>query len=288
MKLLVVGPTGQLGSDLLAAATGTDDLTATPLDRSRLDLAAPDTMAAALGDEDFDVLVNCAGYTGVDAAESNAELAFTVNAYAVEALASICRARGARLVHVSTDYVFDGESETPYAEDDPAGPLNVYGASKLTGEALARRAHPEGTLVVRTSSLFGLAAARRGGGNFVETMLRLGREGSPIRVVDDIVMAPTSSVDLAGAILGLVRGGAGPGVYHYTNSGQASWHEFAAAILAGAGINAEVTAVPAAEYPAAARRPRRSVLDTRRAADLLGPAPHWRDALDRYLSDRQR
>lgn len=234
------------------------------------------------------MLVNCAAYTRVDDAESHAGTAFAVNAYAVEALAAACHDLGRPLVHVSTDYVFDGEADRPYPVDAKPGPLNVYGASKLVGEVLAHRAHPEGTLIVRTSSLFGLAGARPGGGgNFVETMLRVGRERGRLRVVRDHRMTPTSSADLAGAILGLLAEEASAATYHYANAGETSWHEFARAILEEAGVEAEVEAVPGREYRTPARRPRYSVLDTRTVTDRLGPAPEWRDALERYMEARR-
>lgn len=287
MKLLVTGPTGQLGRDVLRAAAHAPGLSTVALPRSRLDLAEPQNIATALDDQSFDVLINCAAYTAVDGAENEPQTAFAINAYSVEALARVCEARGARLVHVSTDYVFDGESDAPYGEEDAAGPLNVYGSSKLAGEALARRACPSGCTIVRTSSLFGVGGLRDGGGNFVETMIRLGREREVLRVVDDVRMAPTYSRDLAGAILGLVLAEAPADMYHWTNGGEASWHAFAVAIMEGAGISVQVDAIPSSGYPAPARRPRHSVLDTGRAESIVGPAPHWRDALRRYLAERR-
>lgn len=287
MKLLVTGPTGQLGRDVLRAAAQTPGLSTEALPRSRLDMTDPQNIAAVLDDYNFDVLINCAAYTAVDGAENEPEEAFAINAHSVEALARVCEARGARLVHPSTDYVFDGESDEPYREEDAVGPLNVYGASKLAGEALARRACPSGCTIVRTSSLFGIGGLRDGGGNFVETMVRLGREREVLRVVDDVRMAPTYSQDLAGAILGLVLAGAPADVYHWTNGGETSWHGFAVAIMEEAGISVQVDAIPSSEHAAPARRPRHSVLDTGRAESILGPAPHWRDALRRYLAERR-
>jgi len=287
VRILITGPTGQLGRDVAGAVTDAPDLTALVLDRSRLDLARPEQIRDALDGEEFDVLINCAAYTAVDAAEKNANTAFTVNAYAVEALAHTCEARSARLIHVSTDYVFDGESGEPYGEEDAVGPLNVYGASKLTGEVLARRACPSGCTIVRTSSVFGAGGLRDGGGNFVETMIRLGRERDVVQVVDDVRMAPTYSRDLATAILDLVVAEADAGMYHWTNAGEASWHEFAVAIMEEMGIAVQVDAIPSSGYPAPARRPRLSVLATGRVRSITGAAPHWRDALRRYLTERR-
>lgn len=287
VRLLVLGCRGQVGHDVLAAATTADHVDARGLDRTRLDLRDVDSIGERLSDIPFDVLMNCAAYTQVDAAESDAATAFMVNAYAVEALAACCARRGARLIHVSTDYVFSGETDRPYHPDDSPAPLNVYGASKLVGEALARRACPEGTVVVRTSSVFGVAGARRaGGGNFVETMLRLGEERGRLRVVADNVMAPTFSADLARGLLDLVRIEPEPGIYHLTNEGQTSWHGLAAAAVDMAGVAAEMTPIAAADYPSPARRPRFSVLDTRRATEITGRMPAWQDALRRYLASR--
>ena len=210
--------------------------------------------------------------------------AFTVNGRAVGALARVCRERAARLVHVSSDYVFDGALHRPYREDDPPAPINVYGASKLLGESLARREHPEGALVVRTASLYGWASPGRGSGNFVATMLRLAREGRPIRVVDDVVMSPTRAGDLAGWVLDLLEAGAPAGIYHAVNGGEASWWELAVAALEASGLDAAVEGVPASSYGMEAPRPRYSVLDTSRAAEYTSLRP-WREALAEHLSE---
>jgi dTDP-4-dehydrorhamnose reductase len=287
VKVLVLGRSGQLGRDVLAAAAGARYLEVSGLGRTELDLRDLHSIAARLADLRFDVLINCAAYTQVDAAESDPTAAFTVNAYAVEALAAGCARVGARFIHVSTDYVFSGEMDRPYRPDDAPAPLNVYGASKLVGEALARRAHPEGTVIVRTSSVFGVAGGRPGsGGNFVETMIRLGRERGRLNVVADNTMAPTYSADLARGLLELGRAPAGPGVHHLTNEGRNSWHGLAVATLEMAGIPAEVTPIPAADYPTPARRPTFSVLDTESTTVLTGLMPAWEDGLRRYLVAR--
>jgi dTDP-4-dehydrorhamnose reductase len=290
VRLLVLGPGGQLGHDVAAAARSTGaDVVA--LGRDRLDLAAGAAGAeAALDAQEFDALINCAAYTRVDDAESDPAAAFAVNAAGPGWLAGFCARRGARLVQVSTDYVFDGGSRRPYREDDPPAPLNVYGASKLTGEALVRAGHPEGALVVRTASLFGVAGVERAragaGGNFVETMIRVGTERGRLRVLEDVVMSPTAAADVARGILDLLRTGAPAGTYHLVNTGGASWYEFARAILAGAGVAAEVTPVPAEEYPTPARRPAYSVLDPGRAAAAGCRIRPWQEALAEYLAAR--
>ena len=281
MKLLVLGETGQLGCEIVRQAASARFEPAT-LDRSDLDLTRLDVIEPVLSDLQFEVLINCAAYTAVDAAESDAQAAFVVNAFAVERIARACSRKGARLVQVSTDYVFDGMLDRPYREDDPPGPINVYGASKLTGERLALLEHLEGTLVVRTSSVFGV-----GGKNFVETMLRLAGERPRLRVVGDIAMAPTYAADLASGILSLVEADPEPGHYHLTGEGETTWYEFARAVLSQAGLKAAVDCVPAAEYRTAARRPANSVLDTGRARALVPPLPAWQDALSRYLAVRE-
>lgn len=285
MRYLVLGPDGQLGRDFARVAADAG-AAVEALDRRALDLADPDAIEDALAGREFDVLVNGAAYTDVDGAETDCGPAFAVNARAPERLAAACRERGARLLQPGTDYVFDGAADAPYRPTDAPGPLNVYGASKLVGERLALRAWPDGVWVVRTSSVFGLAGALRGGGNFVETVLRRAGAGEGLRVVDDVVMAPTYARDLAEGLLRLAESDAPPGVYHLTNRGRASWHELAATVVAVAGLDAAVEAVSSAEYPRPARRPAFSVLDTTAAEAVVGAMPGWRDGVERYLAER--
>lgn len=291
MRIAVTGPGGQLGHDMLRAAQEAGHQVVA-LSRAELDLARPDDMERAFADLEFDVLVHCAAYTRVDDAEADPATAFQLNARAPALLAEICARRGARMVQVSTDYVFDGRAHRPYGEDDPPAPLNVYGASKLMGEGLVGMAHPDGAIVVRTASLFGVAGARRAreatGGNFVETVLRRASAGEPLRVVDDIVMSPTHTLDLARGIVTLLETGAAPGVYHVVNGGQASWYDLARAVVEAAGLTAEVEAVPASEYPTAARRPSFSVLGTEKAGGAGVEMRGWQEALGEYLSARRR
>lgn len=287
MNVLVLGSRGQVGSDVLEAGEASRILEVKGLDRSTLDLEEVDAIHDRLEAFHFDVLVNCAAYTQVDAAERETTRAFEVNAHAVDTLAGVCAERGALFVHLSTDYVFDGQSHRPYRPGDPPAPLNVYGASKLVGEALARRVLPDRTVIIRTSSVFGIAGTRQGGGgNFVETMLRLARERPTLRVVADNQMAPTFSWDLAHALVRLLEGSLLPGTYHLTNSGSASPYDLAVATLELIGADTKVEPIPASEYPSPARRPAFSVLDTSQATALCGSLPHWRDALGRYLKHR--
>lgn len=286
LSILILGAKGQLGHELVRAAVSAGFNT-TPWTHDYLDLRSISVVEHRLRELDFDVAVNCAAYTGVDAAESEPAVAFAINAYAVEAVARMCRTLRRPLVHLSTDYVFDGERDRPYRPEDPPAPINVYGASKLAGEALARRAHPKGAIVVRTSSLFGMGGAgSRRAGNFVEKMLRLGAERGRLQVVSDAVMSPTYAPDLARGIVALLRSDPPPGIYHMTNEGTASWWEFAREIFDQAGMSVQLDAIASVAYPGLARRPRYTVLDTGTTTERISQLPAWRNALERYLAER--
>jgi dTDP-4-dehydrorhamnose reductase len=246
--------------------------------RAELDVTDERAVAALVARVRPDVIFNATAYNRVDAAESEPERAFAVNALAPRALALAARDAGALLVHVSTDYVFDGALTRPYLEDDLAQPLSVYGASKLAGERHVLAPGAE-ALVVRTSGVLGRRGSAQKGGSFVDRVLAQARAGKPLRVVADQVFAPTSATELAGALVELVRLGA-RGLYHVTNQGSCSWHELASAALAAAGLERPVAAIAAAELGLPARRPAYSVLDTSRVRALgLPPLRPWRDAL---------
>ena len=283
MKVIVLGPNGQLGSDIFAAnARNGGGIDIEGVGRDALDVTDLDRIEGVLGPMSFDALVNCTSYHKTDEVEKNASLAFTINAHAVQRMATVCAGKGARFVHISTDYVFSGDATKPYVEEDRPGPLNVYGASKLMGEGLARNAHDD-TLVLRVASLFGVAGASGKGGNFVETMIRVGKEKGELRVVDDITMSPTATEDVARALLKMLQAEAPPGIYHAVNSEPATWYRFAVEIVKGAGVRAEVTPVTSEEFPTVAARPHYSVLDNRKVGGILEGMPSWRDALQRYL-----
>jgi dTDP-4-dehydrorhamnose reductase len=252
LRILLTGATGQVGWELRRTLAPLGEVRA--LDRFGLDLADVPTLVASVRALQPDVIVNSAAYTAVDKAESERDLAFAVNATAPRVLAEEARRIGAYLVHYSTDYVFDGEKSAPYAEDDPTGPINVYGESKLAGE-VAIRASGCRHLILRTSWVYGPR-----GKNFYLTMLRLARERPELRVVDDQVGAPTSSLAIARATADLIGKGA-QGLYHMTAAGETSWCGFARAILARAGLATPVVAIATSEYPTPARRPRNSRLD---------------------------
>jgi dTDP-4-dehydrorhamnose reductase len=275
VRALVVGSAGQLGRELVALL-GSE--VAWAGDRAELDVTDPAAVEALVERVRPDVVWNATAWNRVDAAESEADAAFAVNARGPAHLARAAREASALLVHYSTDYVFDGASSRPYREDDPPHPLSVYGASKLEGERLVAQeggAH----LVVRTSGVLGRGGSEQKGGSFVERIVAQARAGRPLRVVADQVFAPTSAVDLAAASVALVRAGA-RGLVHVTNAGSCSWHALALAALAAAGIDAPVEPISLADLKLPARRPAYSVLDTARARSLgLPPLRSWREAL---------
>ena len=288
MRVVLLGPDGQLGHDIREAHDEAGvPFELLPLGRDRLDVTAPD-LEEQLGKLRFDVLVNCTGFHRTDEAEDNAGLAFAVNAIAVQRMARACARRGARFIHISTDYVFGGDVDRgePLLEEDPVCPVNVYGASKALGETLARLAC-EDLLVLRVASLFGVAGSSAKGGNFVETMLRLASERRQLKVVADQVMSPTATRDVAGVLIRILRDGCAEGTYHLVNDGAASWYEFACEIVGRGGGPAEVVPCTSSEFPARAMRPQYSVLDNRRVTGLFGCLPAWQEALAAYLRARQ-
>jgi dTDP-4-dehydrorhamnose reductase len=285
MRILLMGASGQLGSDFLRRAASDDGVDLHALRRADLDIVSLDRIAAKLQDFDFDVLVNATGYHNTDEVESNAQMATTINAHAPLCLAEVCAAKRARLFHISTDYVFGGQAErSPLKEATPPAPLNVYGATKLMGEALTLSSGAD-VVVARVSSLFGVAGASGKGGNFVETMLRLAKNRGALSVVDDQIMAPTATADAAEALWRLIFTRAPAGIYHVAGSGQASWFDFAKEIVTRSGLgHTLVEPVPTARMPTPARRPPYSVLANEKLTQTVGwTMPDWRDALDRYL-----
>lgn len=283
MRLLVLGGWGQLGTDLHAAAVEAGHEVVRPRS-AEVDVTRPDQVRAVAGTVRPDVVVNAAAFHRVDVCEAQPERALAVNAAGALHVARVAHEQGARCVFVSTDYVFGGDDPDGYDEDAPPAPVNVYGASKMTGERLVSQGCPD-SLVVRASGLFGHAGSSGKGGNFVETMLAKGAAGEHLAVVDDVVFCPTSTEDLADRILLLLDGGAPPGVYHAANAGATSWFGFAREIFREAGIGADVE--PTSSDDIVVRRPRCSVLlDTRTRALGLPPMRPWQEALARYLAHR--
>lgn len=274
MKVLITGAGGQLGRALQESAPAHADVVA--LDRQSLDIADEAAIVELFDETEPDLVINAAAYTAVDRAETDQVEAHRINAEGPGALAAAAVAQRARFIHVSTDFVFDGASGAPYRPDHPTAPLGVYGATKLAGERAVQAAHPQ-ALIVRTAWVYGVT-----GNNFVRTMLRLMADRDEVRVVADQIGTPTFATGLAQALWALDAAGA-TGIHHWTDSGAASWYDFALAIqeeaLAIGLLTRRVPVLPIAtsDYPTPARRPSYSVLDKSSAIALVGaPAPHWR------------
>jgi len=284
MKTILLGPDGQLGSDVQAANLRSGQpLSLVPVGRSRVDLGDIAAASAFLLGQDFQCLINCSSYHKTDEVERNAQLAFTINAHLVQEIAQVCQRKSARLIHISTDYVFGGQSKrTPFSEADCKAPINVYGASKSMGEDLALQTGAN-VWILRVASLFGIAGASGKGGNFVETMVRVGKEKGQLRVVSDQAMSPTATKDVADVIIDMIKRDVAPGVWHVVNSGTATWYEFAKRIIERSGIAASITPITTAEFPMAARRPSYSVLDNAKVCKEVGLMRSWQEALDEYL-----
>lgn len=283
--LLIFGGGGQVAAALPGASPPGWDVRA--LGRDAADITRPAEVAAALDAARPAAVVNAAAYTAVDRAESEPERAVAANRDGARIVAEACAERGLRLIHLSTDYVFDGRKAGPYREDDPVAPLGAYGRSKAEGEAAVRAAGGR-HVILRTSWVYGPV-----GQNFVRTMLRLGRERPELRVVDDQSGSPTSTADLADAILVIARRlaegeGAGTGTFHFCGGGVTTWYRFAQAIFDEAARRGypppRLTPIATADYPTAARRPANSALDCSRIARVYGIRPRpWREALGRCI-----
>lgn len=287
MRMLVTGKTGQLACSLVERAKDFPHISVIPLGRPELDLEDPAGTEARILAEKPDIVVNAAAYTAVDKAESEPERAFAVNRDGAAAVARAAARLNVPLVHISTDYVFDGTKGEPYVETDTPNPINVYGASKLAGEQAVMAAHPA-PVILRTSWVFSPY-----GNNFVKTMLRLAKERDVIRVVDDQFGNPTSALDLADAILNLApklstAPGSG-GLYHLCNEGSTSWCDFARFILAESarlgGPTAKIEAITTADYPTAARRPGNSMLNPGTARETMQISSRtWSEAVAPVLT----
>lgn len=282
MRAAVIGSEGQLGSDLVKTFERTGRYKIFPLCHEEMDCAETDSVRKTMTDIRPEVVVNCAAFVRVDECEDRADEAFRVNAIGAFNVARTCADLGALCVYISTDYVFDGEKDSPYTEEDAPFPINAYGVSKLAGEYMVSQACPK-RLIVRTASLFGRAGARGKGGNFVETILDKARKGDALRVVNDIRMSPTYTCDAACALERLIAQGA-EGIFHVANGGSCTWYEFAGKALELTGIRAVLEPVSSSEYPTRARRPKNSSLRSARLSEYT-PRP-WEEALKAYLAEK--
>jgi dTDP-4-dehydrorhamnose reductase len=270
VKVLVTGAGGQLGLELAEVLPGRGHETVA-LSRAELDVADPDAVEEVVGTHRPDLVVNAAAYTNVDGCETETELAYSVNALGPRNLAQTCERLGCELLHVSTNYVFDGEADRPYEPFDPPSPISAYGRTKLAGEELVKYLTNR-WYIVRSAGVYGR------GHNFVRTMLRLGAERNVLKVKDDEVISPTYARDLAEGIAGIAESGR-YGLYHLTNAGSCSWYEFTQEIFRLAGVEVEVVPIPGSEYPLPAARPANGVLSSLGSFELR----HWREALTDYL-----
>jgi dTDP-4-dehydrorhamnose reductase len=278
-RTLITGGGGQLASDLETLLAERGPVWARS--REELDITDDAAVAAAMAQVAPTVVYNCAAYHNVDACEDTEARAFDVNTRAVKRLAERCAEHRAKLVHVSTNYVFDGRGEAPWTEEDLPHPRSVYGASKLAGEHAAL-AYAPGALVVRTGGLYGEHGSASKGGNFVVRMMARAREHGTLRMVADQRLTPTATADLAGALVRASDRGMA-GLLHLTNAGACSWFQFTAAIMEEAGIDVPIE--PVVTSPGGASRPLNGVLSCARAeAAGIAPLAHWRDALRHYLA----
>jgi len=283
MKIAIFGVSGQLGRDVAGALSAHQ---VEGVDHARADIRDEDNVRRVVEALRPDWAINCAAMTHVDGCERDPLAAFENNALGARVLARACAANNARLLQISTDYVFDGCKGSAYVETDLPRPLNAYGISKLAGEHFARYECPR-TVVVRTSGLYGVHVCRGKGSNFVETMLARAGGEDAMRVVADERLTPTYTADLAAQIRGMIEAAVAPGVYHATNAGDCSWHEFTVELLRLAGVTAQVQPIRAADWKSPTRRPANSVLENRALQALdLDVMPEWRDALSRYVTVR--
>jgi dTDP-4-dehydrorhamnose reductase len=283
MKILLIGSKGQLGSDLFRTFSA-ERHEVVPVDHASVDVCDPKLTEELVGAMRPELVLNTAAFHRVEECEQQPLRAFEVNGIGALNLARACARSRAVLVHFSTDYVFDGQNRIPYTESDFPSPLNVYGASKVAGESLIAN-NAERYFIVRTCGLYGHAGSSGKGGNFVETMLRKATEGSTIRVVNDQILTPTATADLARAIGELTKTEAF-GLYHVSCEDACSWYDFAREIFVLQKIQVDLLPVETKYFPSPVKRPPYSVLSKSRLHKLGLSVPQWRDSLDRYLRAR--
>lgn len=287
-KVLITGSNGQLGSEIKQIAGKFPELEFAFTDVAELDITNPDKVSAFFEVFRPEFLVNCAAYTAVDKAETDLETATLLNATAVGILASEAAKVKSKVIHVSTDYVFDGKGPRPYKEDNMVDPQSAYGRTKLDGEIQCLR-NNNASMVIRTSWLYSAF-----GNNFVKTMLRLGNERAEIGVIADQIGSPTNAADLALAILTIISSDVSrtksfiPGIYHYSNEGVASWYDFTKAIFEIAEINCFVKPIASEDFPSPVQRPAYSVMDKSKIKLTFGlQIPYWRDSLKSYFQTKE-
>lgn len=290
-NILVTGANGQLGSELCYLSINKPALCENTqfffADKATLNITNKKAVEAYCTSNGITHIINCAAYTAVDKAESEPELADAINHQAVKNIAEVAKARNIAVVHISTDYVFDGTNHKPYTEADAPNPQSVYGKTKLLGEQALQQINPANSIIIRTAWVYSSF-----GNNFVKTMLKLGKEREELNVVVDQIGTPTYARDLAEAILQIIPqlNNTNVQVYHYSNEGVCSWYDFAVAIFEIAGVDCKVNAIPSSEYPTPAARPFYSVLDKKEIKNLE-PVVHinwWRHSLNDFLVSNKK
>ncbi len=280
MKVLVTGFAGQLGHDV-ATELANRGINCIAADKADFDLTNKESVFGFVGACNPDVIIHCAAYTAVDKAEEDSAACYNVNINGTRYLCEAASANQAKIIYISTDYVFDGEKAEPYEVDDKTSPQSVYGVTKLEGENIVRNSTSK-HFIVRTAWVFGA-----NGNNFVKTMLRLGAERDTLNVVCDQYGSPTYTKDLARLLCDMAQSDK-YGTYHATNEGFCSWADFACEIMQKAGLNARVVPIASSQYPAKAKRPMNSRLSKQKLVDNgFSPLPDWQDALVRYLKEIQ-
>ncbi len=282
-SILVTGANGQLGSELHTLSGSYPQHDFTFADRNTLDLSNLCKLEDYFDDKTFDVIINCAAYTAVDKAESDEELANTINHRAVSLLAKIAKKNSIALIHISTDYVFNGQNYRPYIETDPTDPQGVYGRTKRDGENAIVNIAPKNTIIIRTSWVYSSF-----GNNFVKTMLRLGKERDSLGVIFDQIGTPTYAHDLAKAILDILPqiNNTMPEIYHYSNEGAISWYDFAQAIFELSNIQCHLNPITTDQYPTPAKRPHYSLLNKAKIKQEYNlTIPYWKDSLKECLKE---
>ena len=279
-NILITGANGQLGNECKITAGKFPNYNCTFVTKEALSIIDKDAIDELFSLHHFDFCINCAAYTAVDKAESEKENAFEINATGTANLAAICKKYNAVLIHISTDYVFNGENADGYVEEDLTGPLNVYGETKLAGEKLAIAINPS-TIVIRTSWVYSSF-----GKNFVKTMMKLMQEKEQLNVVCDQIGSPTYAADLAEVIFKIINSSNPvPGIYHYSNKGIISWYEFAQAIQEIGNYPCKVNPIPSSDYPVPAKRPGFSILKTNKIESAFAIIiPNWKDSLKKCMA----
>ena len=299
MRILVTGKNGQLGRSIhKVISTNSAEMDTNQnlnefvfVGRGELDLSQEEGVANYFKNNDkFDFIINCAAYTAVDKAEQEQELANQVNHLAVKQLAEIANKQQAKLMHISTDYVFDGESKKSYTETDETNPINIYGKTKLAGEKALQKIMPTNAIIIRTSWVYS-----EYGNNFVKTMLRLGKERDEISVVDDQIGSPTYATDLANVILDIVQNvefkepSQTTQIYHYSNEGEISWYEFAKEIFELTDIQCSVSSITTEQYPTPAKRPKKTLMNKDKIAKKFSVnTPDWKESLNNFLLKKRK